>query len=88
MGGVIDAVFGGGEPKESKAVKEARLRQEQALKSQEAETLRQKQDASKKETELSGDLATQRRALAAQRRNRGGLQFGGPQATLKNTFGG
>lgn len=87
MGGIADALTGG-KPKESKAVADARKRQEASLKAQEAATLRAQIETDKQEADLSGKSAAQRRALAARRRGRGGLEFTGPASGLKETLGG
>jgi hypothetical protein len=74
-------------PKADPAVAAAERRQEALLKSQEAANLRLKNEEDKREADLSGQVAGQRRAVAARRRGRGGLAFSGPKA-LKNTLGG
>lgn len=63
----------------------ARKQQAEALAAQEAVQARARLREDQRETEISGRLASQRRAIAARRRG-GQLAFAGPQ--LKSTFGG
>ena len=67
--------------------KAAAARQAEILKQQEAVQARAKLKEDSRETELSGQLASQRRAVAARRRG-GQLAFAGANTGLKNTFGG
>lgn len=87
MSAIVHAITGG-PPKESAAVKAAQKRQEQSLRTQTAIQKRQQLDADKQEEKLSGDLAAQRRAVAARRKTRGGLAFGGSSPDLKTSLGG
>lgn len=82
MGGLM-----GGGPSESSAAAAARKKQEESLKAQEAQALRDQIEADEREEELSGNLATQRRAIAARRRTRGGLAYAA-NSTVKTTLGG
>lgn len=84
MGGLNP--FSSDKPKESRAVRDARKRQEEALNAQEAMQRRDQIAADKREEELSGQGAAQRRAILARRRGRNALSFSGPQ--LKTQLGG
>lgn len=70
------------------SVRAAQLRQQALLKQQEASQVRLQQQTDARETQLSADLAAQKRAVAAGRRGRGALAFNGPTTSLKNTLGG
>lgn len=72
---------------DNKASKAAALRQAQLQKQQEAVQARAKLREDERETDISGQLASQRRAVAARRRG-GQLAFAGPNTGLKTTFGG
>lgn len=65
----------------------AAARQAEVLKQQEALQARARLKEDERETELSGQLAGQRRAIAARRRG-GQLAYTGPNTGLKSTFGG
>ena len=85
--GVVSMITGGGEKKAEKASNAAALRQAQLQKQQEAVQARARLREDDRETEISGDLASQRRAVAARRRG-GQLAYTGPNTGLKTTFGG
>lgn len=83
MSGIVDMITGA----EPKSAKNAARRQAEILKQQEAVQARARLREDNRETELSGQLASQRRAIAARRRG-GQLAFTGPTTALKTTFGG
>lgn len=67
----------------------AQRRQKESLDQQQAVVNRQKVEADRREQELSGQLAGQRRAALARRQGRGQLSFNaGSSSNLKNTLGG
>lgn len=67
---------------------DARRQQQEALAQEEAATNRLQLETDKRETELSSQAASQRRAVAAQRRGRGGLAYTPSTSGLKSTLGG
>jgi len=75
----------GAEPKGAKA---ARAQQAEALKRQEAIAARSQRTQDARATDLSGQDAAQRRAIAARRRGGASLAFTGADTGLKSTFGG
>ena len=72
---------------DNSASKEAAARQREILAQQQAVQARTRLKEDSRETQISGQLASQRRAIAA-RRNGGQLAFTGPNTGLKSTFGG
>ena len=67
----------------------AQRRQKENLDAQQAVVNRQRVEADKREEELSGQLAGQRRAALARRQGRGQLAYNGGGSTgLKTTLGG
>ncbi len=72
---------------DNSASKEAARRQREVLAQQEAVQARARLREDNRETEISGQVASQRRAIAARRRG-GQLAFTGPNTGLKTTFGG
>lgn len=85
MTGIVSMITG--KDPAAKASKAAAARQQQLQSQQEALQARTRQREDARETEVSGDLASQRRAIAARRRG-GQLAYSGPNTGLKNTFGG
>lgn len=85
MSGIANMITG--KDPSAKASKEAAAKQRELQLQQEAVQARAKQREDVRETEVSGDLASQRRAIAARRRG-GQLAYSGPNTGLKNTFGG
>jgi hypothetical protein len=83
---VVSMITGGGNDAE-KSSKAAALRQAQLAKQQEAVQARARLREDNRETEVSADLASQRRAIAARRRG-GQLAYAGLDSGLKTTFGG
>lgn len=77
-------ITGGGS---DRAAKRAAAQQREMLAAQEAVQARARLREDERETELSGQLASQRRAIAARRRG-GNLAYAGPNTGLKTTFGG
>lgn len=84
MAGLVNMITGA-EPKGSKA---ARAMQAEALKRQEAIAARASIREDARQTDLSGQDAAMRRAIAARRRGNSSLAFVGADAGLKSTFGG
>ncbi len=78
----------GGSTKAGKASKAARLQQEKSLAAQEAGQARAQVSEDKRATDLSGQLAAQRRAVAARSGGRSSLAYAGPVTKLKTTLGG
>jgi len=85
MSGIVSMITG--KDPAAKASKAAELRQAQLQKQQEALQARARQREDARETDISADLASQRRAIAARRRG-GQLAYTGPNTGLKTTFGG
>ena len=79
--GIVSMITG----PDNSATKSAAARQRETLAAQEAVQARARQREDTRETELSGQLATQRRAVAARRRG-SQLAYTGP--ALQTTFGG
>jgi hypothetical protein len=85
----VSHLFGGGAQKEAaRQAEKARKQQERLLAAQQAQQLRDQQKADDQEADIDGDLAAQRRAVAARRRGKSALEYVGPTVGLKDKLGG
>lgn len=88
MAAIANMITGSGDRSAKKAQAAATARAEEARKAQEAVQRRQQLREDERETDLSAQSASLRRAVAARRRGAGSLKYTGPNTGLKQTFGG